>query len=106
MLERTIVAVLVDFGRTPKINKNDAGRDHWNFCYSLMMFGGGFQRGLVYGASDKIGAFPNDLPLMPGDIISTLYQLLGIDPQHELYDLLGRPHQVVPRGRAVPDLIT
>ena len=106
MLERTIVAVLGDFGRTPKINKNDAGRDHWNFCYSLMMFGGGFQRGLVYGASDKIGAFPNDLPLIPGDIISTLYQLLGIDPQHELYDLLGRPHQVVPRGRAVPDLIT
>ena len=106
MLERTIVAVLGDFGRTPKINKNDAGRDHWNFCYSLMMFGGGFQRGLVYGASDKIGAFPNDLPLMPGDIISTLYQLLGIDPQHELYDLLGRPHLVVPRGRPVPDLIT
>ena len=105
MLERTIVAVLGDFGRTPKINKNDAGRDHWNFCYSIMMFGGGFRRGLVYGASDKIGAFPNDLPLIPGDIISTLYQLLGIDPQHELYDLLGRPHQVVPRGRAVPDLI-
>ena len=105
MLERTVVAVLGDFGRTPKINANDAGRDHWNFCYSIMMFGGGFQRGLVYGASDKIGAFPNDLPLMPGDIIATLYQLLGIDPQHELYDLLGRPHQIVPRGHAVPDLI-
>lgn len=105
MLERTIVAVLGDFGRTPKINQNDAGRDHWNFCYTVMLAGGGFRRGLVYGASDKSGAFPNDLPTRPGDVIATLYHLLGIDHHHELYDRLARPHQIVPDGSVVTPLI-
>lgn len=105
MLDRTIVAVLGDFGRTPKINQNDAGRDHWNFCYTVMLAGGGFRRGLVYGASDKIGAFPNDLPTKPGDIIATIYHLLGIDHHHELYDRLARPHQIVPDGSVVSPLI-
>lgn len=58
LLERTIVAVMGDFGRSPKINASNAGRDHWNYCYSLMMVGGGFNKGLVYGSSDRIGAFP------------------------------------------------
>ena len=58
LLERTIVAVMGDFGRSPKINAANAGRDHWNYCYSLMMVGGGFNKGLVYGSSDRIGAFP------------------------------------------------
>ena len=74
------MAVMGDFGRTPKINGNDAGRDHWNYCYSLMLVGGGIQPGLVYGASDKTGAFPADRPTTPGDIIATIYQLLGIRP--------------------------
>ena len=47
MLERTIVAVFGDFGRTPQINANNGGRDHWNFCYSLMLIGGGFKQGLI-----------------------------------------------------------
>ena len=58
LLERTIVAVFGDFGRSPKINAANAGRDHWNYCYSLMMVGGGFHKGIVYGSSDRIGAFP------------------------------------------------
>ena len=58
LLDRTLVAVLGDFGRTPKINGNDAGRDHWNFCYSVMLAGGGIKPGYVFGASDKMGAFP------------------------------------------------
>ena len=48
LLERTVVAVLGDFGRTPKINNADAGRDHWNFCYSVMFAGGGFKPGFVH----------------------------------------------------------
>jgi hypothetical protein len=105
MLERTLVAVLGDFGRTPKINGNGGGRDHWNYCYSLMLIGGGFKGGFIYGASDKIGAFPARDALVPGDIISTIYHALGIDPAYELHDQLARPHRLVPAGRVVPELL-
>ena len=46
MLERTVVAIMGDFGRTPKVNGNNGGRDHWNYCYSLQLIGGGFREGL------------------------------------------------------------
>jgi hypothetical protein len=105
MLERTLVAVLGDFGRSPKVNGSDGGRDHWNYCYSLMLMGGGFKGGFVYGASDKIGAFPARDALVPGDVISTIYQALGIDPAYELHDQLERPHRLVPAGRVVPELL-
>lgn len=105
MLERTIVAVLGDFGRTPRINANGGGRDHWNFCYSVMLVGGGFQQGLIYGSSDPTGAFPASHPLVPGDIISTIYTALGVDPTSEIYDQFHRPYRVVPAGEIVPDLL-
>lgn len=105
MLDRTLVAVMGDFGRTPKINGNAAGRDHWNFCYSLMLAGGGVRAGQVIGASDKIGAFPAAEPLTPGDIVATMYHLLGVRADRELYDALGRPHRLVPQGDVVPALI-
>jgi hypothetical protein len=105
LLERTIVAVMGDFGRTPRINANKGGRDHWNFCYSLMFCGGGFKPGLVYGASDKIGAFPARDPLTPGDVVSTIYHLLGIQHDRLIHDQLGRPHRLVAKGAVVPRLI-
>jgi len=105
LLDRTLVAVLGDFGRTPKINANDAGRDHWNFCYSILFAGGGMRRGYVHGASDKIGAFPADRPVTPGDAIATLYHCLGVDPRGQLYDALERPHRIVPTGDVVDDLL-
>ena len=104
MLERTVVAILGDFGRSPKIN-GGAGRDHWNWCYSLQLIGGGFQPGLIYGASDNIGAYPAESPLIPGDIIATLYTALGIPPDTELRDNQGRPHRLVPIGDVVPELL-
>lgn len=105
MLDRTIVAVLGDFGRTPRINANNGGRDHWNFCYSVMLVGGGFQRGLIYGTSDTTGAFPASHPLVPGDIISTIYTALGVDPASDIHDAFQRPYRVVPAGEVVPDLL-
>ena len=104
MLERTIVAVFGDFGRTPKINVN-AGRDHWNWCYSLQLFGGGFQQGLIYGASDATGAYPAATPLIPGDIIATMYHALGVPHDGLIYDPLNRPHRTVPVGDVVPELL-
>ena len=106
MLQRTIVAVLGDFGRTPKINANDAGRDHWNFCYSVALAGGGFGEGLVYGASDKIGTFPADRPVSPGNLMATIYRQLGVDHRQMLFDSLNRPHRLIPDGDVVHSLIT
>lgn len=103
-LERTLVAILGDFGRTPKIN-NNAGRDHWNSCYSILLAGGGIKPGFVYGASDHQGATPRHSPVTPGDIVATIYQLLGVDHQHLLYDTLNRPHTVVPEARIIHDLL-
>jgi uncharacterized protein (DUF1501 family) len=103
-LERTLVAVLGDFGRTPKIN-NNAGRDHWNSCYSILLAGGGIKPGFVYGASDHQGATPRHSPVTPGDIVATIYQLLGVNHQHLLYDTLNRPHTVVPEARIIHDLL-
>lgn len=105
LLERTVVAMMGEFGRSPKINGN-AGRDHWNFCYSLLLAGGGFRDGFVYGASDKIGARPSRNPVTPGDIIATIYTCLGIDPNLELTDRLGRPFAVVPWGTPLRALLT
>ncbi|MBI2946536.1 MAG: DUF1501 domain-containing protein [Verrucomicrobia bacterium] len=105
MLERTLVAVLGDFGRTPRIN-NAAGRDHWNACYSILLAGGGIKEGLVYGASDRTGSWPAEHPVSPGDIIATLYHLLGVDPHTNIYDILGRPHPLVPAGRVMGELIS
>jgi uncharacterized protein (DUF1501 family) len=105
LLERTIVAVIGDFGRTPKINGNDGGRDHWNYCYTVMLAGGGIKPGYVFGASDRIGAFPADRPITPGDLVATIYSLLGVDPAQELYDAQDRPHRVIPKGDAIHELV-
>jgi hypothetical protein len=104
LLERTIVAMMGEFGRSPKINGN-AGRDHWNFCYSLLLAGGGFKGGFVYGASDKIGARPGRNPVTPGDIIATIYTCLGVDPHLELTDRLGRPFALIPWGEPIRELL-
>jgi hypothetical protein len=104
-LDRTLVAVLGDFGRTPKINNNSGGRDHWNACYSIMLIGGGVKPGFVCGASDRIGAQPAESPISPGDIVATMYRLLGVDPKKQIYDALNRPHQLVPKGRVLQELI-
>ncbi len=105
LLDRTIVAVFGDFGRTPKINAADAGRDHWNYCYSLMLLGGGFKQGLIYGSSDKTGAFPASDALIPGDIVSTMYHCLGLRHDREIHDATNRPFRLVPTGDVVDALL-
>ena len=104
LYERTLVAVLGDFGRSPKVNGN-AGRDHWNLCYTVMIGGGGLKGGFVYGASDAIGGLPARDPLGPGDVIATLYHQLGIDPAQMIYDQFTRPHRLVAHGDPVAALM-
>ena len=105
LFERTIAAVLGDFGRTPKVNNGDAGRDHWCQCYTVMLGGGGIRGGFVHGASDSIGAFPARDAMSPGDIIATIYHQLGIDPTQFIADRLGRPHRLVATGNVVAPLL-
>ncbi|MFO0429483.1 MAG: DUF1501 domain-containing protein [Planctomyces sp.] len=104
LLERTLVAVLGDFGRSPRINAA-AGRDHWNSCYTVMLAGGGIRAGSVFGASDRTGSVPAESPVSPGDVMATMYRLLGIEPTTQIHDSLGRPHEVVPRGRILHDIL-
>jgi hypothetical protein len=105
LLKRTVVAVLGDFGRTPRINKN-AGRDHWNNCYTVMLAGGGFKGGHIHGASDRTGSVPVEAPVTPGDIVATIYNQLGLDHRTELYDSLERPHALVPKARVIEGLLS
>ena len=105
MLERTLVVVMGDFGRTPKINGQGAGRDHWNFCYSLVMAGGGVKGGYVHGASDKIGAKPSRNPVTASDVIATVYECLGVPHDLELRDRLQRPFTLVPWGSPIREMI-
>ena len=105
MLARTLVVAVGDFGRTPKINGNGAGRDHWNFCYSLVLAGGGMKGGYVHGASDKIGAKPSRNPVTPADVIATVYECLGVPHDLELRDRLGRPFALCPWGTPIREAL-
>ena len=104
LLQRTLVCVLGDFGRTPRINAS-AGRDHWNSCYTVMLAGAGIRPGAIFGASDRTGAVPVESPVSPGDVIATIYRLLGIRSTTQIYDSLGRPHEVVPQGRVLSEIL-
>jgi hypothetical protein len=104
MLERTLVIVMGEFGRTPKINPA-AGRDHWNFCYSLLLAGGGMKPGFVFGSSDKIGSRPASNPVTPAELVATIYHCLGISHTRELQDRLSRPFQLVPWGNPITELL-
>lgn len=89
-LNETLVVILTDFGRTPKIN-GAAGRDHYPSVYSVALAGGGIKGGQVYGSSDHQGAFPLTHACGPADLHATVFQQLGISPQAELRDMLNRP---------------
>jgi hypothetical protein len=104
MLERTLVVVMGEFGRSPKVNPA-AGRDHWNHCYSLFLAGGGIRRGYVHGSSDKIGGRPNSFPVTPAEVVATIYHCLGIPDDLELRDRLQRPFALVPWGRPILEVL-
>jgi hypothetical protein len=93
LLETTLVVALGEFGRSPQINK-DGGRDHWPECYTVLLAGGGVQGGAVYGASDRLGAFPAADPVTPADLAATIFWRFGVDPATEVHDLTGRPYKV------------
>lgn len=90
LLKETLVMMLGEFGRTPKINK-DKGRDHWGHCFFGVFAGAGVRGGQVIGKSDDIGAYPVTKAFSPDDVAATVYDLLGIPPNSVVKDRLGRP---------------
>ena len=95
-LDETLVVTMGEMGRTPKINAN-GGRDHWTYCYSVLLAGAGIRGGTIYGASDEQAAFIKDKPVHIRDICATIYHLLGIDPEMPVYDRADRPIASRPR---------
>src|SRR5262249_33906440 len=93
-----------DMGRTPRVNAK-AGRDHWPQCGFCLLAGGGVKAGLVYGASDKSGAYPKDRPVSPGDLVATVYQLVGVDPDLHVTDQSGRPRSARHGGRPLWEIL-
>jgi hypothetical protein len=106
ILDETLVMVLSEHGRTPKIDgSKNGGRDHWSRCYSTLLAGGGIARGRVVGKSDKIASDPAERPVSPKDLLATAYHLLGIDLETILTDRQGRPLTLVPDGKVIPELL-
>ena len=105
MLDETLVVVMGEFGRTPKLNTR-GGRDHWPRVFSVLLAGGGVAGGQVIGGSDSVGESPRDRPVTPSDLAATIYTLLGINPKREFHTDDGRPVRVSPyEAEPVSELI-
>ena len=91
-------------GRTPKVNPAGS-RDHWTFCYSVVLAGAGVRGGSVCGASDAHAAYVKDRPAHIRDVCATIYHCLGIDPALPVYDPGGRPVPVAHGGRPLDEVL-
>lgn len=104
MLDSTLVLVTSEFGRTPKINAT-AGRDHYPRVYSVAAAGGGFKRGYVYGSSNSTASEPEEDAVRIEDVLTTVYQQIGINADKELMAPGARPIEIIDGGEVVKDLI-
>lgn len=94
-----------EFGRTPKINGNDGGRDHWSPVMSAMIAGGGLKMGQAIGSSTARGERPKDRPCTPCHVLSSIYHALGIDPALTFPSGSGRPMYILDEREALPELV-
>jgi hypothetical protein len=105
LLERTLVMVSSEFGRTPKINK-DAGRDHWPKVFSVVLAGGGTKKGYIHGSSNATASEPENDPIGPEDLMTTVYHQLGIVADKELMAPGNRPIEIVDGGKVRNELLS
>jgi hypothetical protein len=104
LLDETLVVMMGEMGRTPQINGN-GGRDHWTFCYSVVLAGAGIRGGSIYGASDAHAAYIKDNPVHIRDICATIYHCLGIDPEMLVYDHGRRPIPIAQGGKPLHEVL-
>jgi uncharacterized protein (DUF1501 family) len=105
MLDHTIVWWSGEFGRTPRIQWEapwNGGRGHYGRCFSAFLAGGGFKGGLVVGASDATGETVAERPVYPQDVLGSICELLGIDPDGPLPNPLGLDLKVMPAAESAP----
>jgi hypothetical protein len=112
LLDSTIVIVMGEFGRTPRMNKKGVpgsdpvpGRDHWGNVMSILVAGGGFARGQIVGASNSKGERPTHRPVLPQDLTVTLFHQLGIDPETTFANRTGQPVTIGSNGQVISELI-
>jgi hypothetical protein len=104
LLDKTLVVLMGEFGRTPKINGN-AGRDHHGRANSMLLAGAGIAGGQVIGKTDASGDSPADRPVTPADLAASVYTLLGIDPRFQFETPDGQPIRLVNEGEALAELL-
>jgi hypothetical protein len=114
LLGKVMVMLCGEFSRTPRMNdggnggpplsKGTPGRDHWGNAMSVLIAGGGIQGGRVVGSTDRLGEFPKDRPITPGDLHATIYKVLGVDPTTHFLDSSQRPVAVVDSGKVIEEL--
>jgi Protein of unknown function (DUF1501) len=101
--ERVLVVACGEFGRSPRIDQQ-AGRGHWARAMSALLSGGGIKAGQVVGSTTADGGEPRDRPLLPGDLLASIYRVLGIDPGATLPDRQERPVRLVDAGQPIAEL--
>lgn len=109
LLEQTLVIVMGEFGRTPKIStlpgQTIPGRDHWAHAYSGLFAGAGVLGGQIVGQTDDVAAYPKSNPWSPADICTTIFNALGVQHDVTLNDPLNRPHHLL-NGNVISPLYT
>jgi hypothetical protein len=105
MGEDVITVCWGEFGRTPKINGSDAGRDHWSPVMSAFVAGGGLKMGQAIGSSSARGEYPKDRPYRASQVMSTIYHALGIDPATTFPNGSGRPMYILDDRDPVVELL-
>jgi hypothetical protein len=104
LADRVLVMCFGEFGRTPRINPQ-AGRDHWPGAQSAVFIGGGLKMGQMIGETNANAEFPLSRPASPGDVLATMYHVLGIDYHTEFYDHARRPLAVIREGEPIRELL-
>lgn len=105
MQDDVVTVMWGEFGRTPKINNSDAGRDHWSPVMSAMIAGGGLKMGQAIGSSSAKGEYPKDRPYKVPHLLSTIYHAMGIDPAFTFPNGSGRPMYILDDRNTVEELI-
>jgi hypothetical protein len=105
-MDKDVVTVMWgEFGRTPKVNGSDGGRDHWSPVMSALIAGGGLKMGQAVGSSSARGEYPKDRPLKESNVLSTVYHALGIDPSQTFPSGSGRPMYILDERDPVTELL-
>jgi hypothetical protein len=102
LLDSTVVYVTGEFGRTPKINTERNGRDHYPRAMFMLLAGGGVRGGQVLGKTDAKASMPENDGFSPDDVAATFYHALGIDHTTEYHTSTGRPVMIVRDGSVIP----